>query len=135
MTGQNKVVCAPCKGSYQPGQLLSLIRIFAVHLEGSLQSKVCPCLALESSHKFQFNLLSLWESTLKERICFFGPGCSKLTMSQVNISLKFQTSVSNIRQYFLLKKCKKIMQCKSFSHFSTKNISVFGYKVIKHLRS
>ena len=64
-----------------------------------------------------------------------GPGCSKLTTSLVNVSLKFQTLISNICQYFLLKKCEKLLQCKSFSHFSTKNISVFDYKVLKHLTS
>ena len=64
-----------------------------------------------------------------------GPGCSKLTMSLVNISLKFQTLISNLCQYFLLKKCEKLLQCKSFSHFLTKSMSVFGYKVIKHLTS
>ena len=56
-----------------------------------------------------------------------GPGCSKLTMSLVNVSLKFQTLISNICQYFLLKKCEKLLI------FSTKNISVFGYKVVIHL--
>ena len=68
-----------------------------------------------------------------------GPGCSKLTMSLVNILLKFQMQVSNIYQYFLLffllKKCEKLLQCKSFLHFFNKNISVFVYKVIKHLTS
>ena len=52
------------------------------------------------------------------------PDCSKLTTSLVNGSLKFQTLISEIRQYFLLKNC-----------VSTKNISVFGYKVVKHLAS
>ena len=55
-----------------------------------------------------------------------GPGCSKLTTSLVNEALKFQTLISQIRQYFLLKKCEKLLhlkkcekllQCKSFSHF------------------
>ena len=40
--------------------------------------------------------------------CYPGPGCSKLTMSLVNISLKFQTLISKIHQYFLLKKCEKL---------------------------
>ena len=40
-----------------------------------------------------------------------GPGCSKLTTSLVNVSLKFQTLISQIRQYFLLKKCEKLLQC------------------------
>ena len=54
-----------------------------------------------------------------------GPGCSKLTMSLVNVSLKFQTLISQICPYFLLKKCEKLLQCKSFSHFVNKKISVF----------
>ena len=49
-----------------------------------------------------------------------GPGCSKLTTSLVNVSLKFQTLISQICQYFLLKKCEKLLQCKSFSHFFNK---------------
>ena len=49
-----------------------------------------------------------------------GPGCSKLTTSLVNASLKFQTLISEICQYFLLKKCEKLLQCKSFSHFFNK---------------
>ena len=65
-----------------------------------------------------------------------GPGCSKLTTSLDNVSINFQMVISEIRQYFLLKKCEKRLHCKSFSHFfSTKNISTFGYKVIKHLMS
>ena len=57
-----------------------------------------------------------------------GPGCSKLTTSLVNETLKFQTSISQIGQYFLLKKCEKLI-------FSTKNFSVFGYKAVKRLTS
>ena len=63
----------------------------------------------------------------------FGPGCSKLTTSLVNVSLKFQTLISQIYQYFLLKKCEKLLHYKSLSHCFIKNVSVFGYKVIKHL--
>ena len=48
-----------------------------------------------------------------------GPSCSKLTTSLVIISLKFQTLISQIRQYFLLKKYEKLI-------FSTKNITVFA---------
>ena len=65
-----------------------------------------------------------------------GPGCSKLTTSLVNVSLKFQMLISQKHQYFLLKKCEKLLQCKSFFLiFATKNFSVFGYKVVKHLTS
>ena len=42
-----------------------------------------------------------------------------------NVLLKFQTLIHEIRQYFLLKKC----------HLSTKNFSVFGHEVVKHLTS
>ena len=38
-----------------------------------------------------------------------GPGCSKLTTSLVNVSLKFQMLISQIFQYFLLKKCEKLL--------------------------
>ena len=72
---------------------------------------------------------------LLEPHCNPGPGCSKLTMSLVNVSLKFQTLISQIRQYFLLKKCEKLLQCKSFPHIFNENMSVFGYKVVKHLTS
>ena len=63
------------------------------------------------------------------------PNCSELTTSLVNVFLKFQTLISQICQYFLLKKCEKLLQCKSFSHFFNKNFSVFSYKVVKHLTS
>ena len=66
-----------------------------------------------------------------------GPGCSKLTTSLVNVSLKFQMLISQIHQYFLLKKCEKLLHCtaKASLIFATKHFSVFGYKVIKHLTS
>ena len=76
-------------------------------------------------------------SSRERYFCRPGPGCSKLTTSLVNEMLKFQTSISEICQYFLLKKCEKLLHCnaKASLIFSTKNISVFGYKVIKHLTS
>ena len=58
-----------------------------------------------------------------------GPGCSKLTTSLVNVSLKFQMLISEICQYFLLKKCEKASLI-----FSIKNISIIGYKVVKQLK-
>ena len=63
------------------------------------------------------------------------PVVQNLTTSLVNVSLNFQRLRSEIRQYFLLKKCEKFLHCKSFFHFLTKNISisVFGHKVIKCL--
>ena len=47
-------------------------------------------------------------------------------MPLVNVSLTFQTFISNVRQYFLLKKCEKLLQCKSFFN---KTIGVFSNKV------
>ena len=64
-----------------------------------------------------------------------GPGCSKLMMPLVNVSLKFQMLISEICQYFLLKTCEKLLHCKTSHIFSTKIISVVGYKVVKHLKS
>ena len=55
-----------------------------------------------------------------KKACKAGPGCSKLTTPLVNGSLKFQTLISETCQYFLLKKCEKLLQCKSFSHFVNK---------------
>ena len=62
-----------------------------------------------------------------------GPDCS--TTLLVNETLKFQTIISQICQYFLLKKCEKLLQCKSFSHFFNKKYQRFSYKVVKHLTS
>ena len=49
-----------------------------------------------------------------------GPSCSKLTTSLVNVSLNFQMLISQICHYYLLRKCEKLLQCKSFSHFFNK---------------
>ena len=57
------------------------------------------------------------------------------TNNIVNVSLKFQTLISEICQYFLLENCEKLLHCKSFFIFSAKNFSVFGYKGVKHLTS
>ena len=71
-----------------------------------------------------------------------GPGCSKLTKSLVNETLKFQTAVSQICPYFWLKKCVKPLQCfcgafavQKLLSFFQQNISVFRNKVVKHLTS
>ena len=73
-----------------------------------------------------------------------GPGCSKLTTSLVsklttslvNISLKFQTLISKKCQFFFVEKMGEAFAVqKLFFIFSTENFSVFGYKVVKHLRS
>ena len=79
-------------------------------------------------------------SSLKKFCWFFPalyiPDCVFLMTSLVNVSLNFQKLISQICQYFLLKKCEKLLQCISFSHlFNKKKFSVFGYKVVKHLTS
>ena len=64
---------------------------------------------------------SMWGSTFSfDTMYSKGPSCSKLTTSLVNVSLKFQTLISQISQYFLMKKCEKLLHCKSFSHFYNK---------------
>ena len=65
---------------------------------------------------------------LKSILPFWTP-CLKVTTSLVNVSLKFQSFISQICQYFCRKKFEKLLHCKSFSHFFNKNISVSGYKV------
>ena len=42
--------------------------------------------------------------------CKSGPGHSKLLTSLVNVLLKFQMLISEICKYFMLKKCKTLMQ-------------------------
>ena len=72
------------------------------------------CTCYNSLHK-------LWQAcTISYICCRTGPSFSKLTTSLVNVSLKFQTLISQMYQYFLLKKCEKLLQCKSFSHFFNK---------------
>ena len=61
-------------------------------------------------------------NTFEHIICHFftlstEPGWSKLKTLLVNVSLKFQMLISEMCQYFLLKKCVKLLQSKSFSHF------------------
>ena len=66
------------------------------------------------------NLILCKKNKQKKQKKKSGPGCSKLTTLLVNVSLKFQTLISEICQYFLSKKCEKLLQCKSFSHFFDK---------------
>ena len=79
--------------------------------------------------------LKVYPFTLNSLIWNSGPGCSKLTVLLVNVLLKFLTLIYEIHQYYLLKICEKLLECKSFSHFFNKNISVFGHNVVKHLAS
>ena len=60
-----------------------------------------------------------------------GASCSKLVTSLVNETLKFQTLISQICQYFLLKKCESFCSAKASLIVSTKNFSVFDYKLSK----
>ena len=62
-----------------------------------------------------------------------GPSCSKLTTLLVNDSLKFQTLISQICQYFLLKQCEKLLQLLSF--FQQKISVYLVNEVVKHLTS
>ena len=53
--------------------------------------------------------------------------CSKLTTSIANQTLNFQTLIYQIYQYFLLKKCEKLLQC------SAKASLIFSTKISVHL--
>ena len=55
-------------------------------------------------------------------------------MSLDNVSLKFRMLISEIHQYFFLKKCKKLLQCRARASFIFSN-KIFGYQVVKNLRS
>ena len=57
---------------------------------------------------------------MRKQVSRSGPSCSKLTMSLVNDSLKFQMAILQIHCHFLLKKCENPLQCKGFSHFFNK---------------
>ena len=84
-------------------------------------------------HFNSYELKHLKVSFLRPR-----PGCSKLTTSLVNETLKFQTLISQICQYFLLKKYEKLLQCKSFSHFCNKKhhcIWLLSCKTLNELTS
>ena len=56
---------------------------------------------MESSLRLERFLL---QAGLEHGTARSGPGCSKVTVLFVNVLLKFQTLISNIRQYFLLNK-------------------------------
>ena len=81
------------------------------------------------------NKFSMGQNRCTWENCKSGPCCSKLRTLLDNISLKFQMLKPQICQYFLLKNlnsfctCEKLLQASLI--FSTKNISVFDYKVQK----
>ena len=69
-----------------------------------------------------------------------GAGCSKLTTSLVNVSLKFKTLILQIHCYFLLEKCENLLHifptsAKDSHIFPTKNNSVFDNLVGIYLTS
>ena len=77
-------------------------------------------------HCIEENRKKLQSYKIHQIFFISGSGCSKLTTSLVNVSLKFQTLISKIHPYFYRK--KKLKHCKSFSHFST---NIYVYLVIK----
>ena len=61
---------------------------------------------------------------------------SKQMILLVYKKLKIQTLISKMCQYFLLKKMREAFAVqKPLSFFSANNITVLGYKVVKHLTS
>ena len=45
---------------------------------------------------------------------YTGPGCSKLKMSLFNVTLKFQTLISEICQMFFVEKMREVQKLPSF---------------------
>ena len=75
---------------------------------------------LQYSRHYFFSKTSLLNSLTLIKVNISGAGCSKLTTSLVNVSLRFKTLILQIHCYFLLEKCENLLQCKRFSHFSNK---------------
>ena len=74
-----------------------------------------------------FVLIVLLQKIFKGCINTLGRGCSKLTTSLVNVLFNFQKLISQICQYFLLKKCQKLLQAfalQKLLSFIQKKISV-----------
>ena len=67
------------------------------------------------------------EQTLFTYLKIPGPGCSNLTTSLVKDSLNFQKLISQKCQYFLLKKCEKLLHCKSSAPVFNKKFHFFFF--------
>ena len=61
------------------------------------------------------------------------PGCAKLTTSLVNVSLKFQTLISQICQYFFVEKMREAFAVQKLLSFFRQKISL--YEVIMLLNT
>ena len=71
---------------------------------------LCPdFLCINKEKKSLTGNLNKIFATAKPPLPTPGPGSSELTTLVVNISLKFQTLISQLCQYFLLKKCEKLL--------------------------
>ena len=64
-------------------------------------------------------------SAFKGKFATSGPGCSKLTTSLVNETLKFQTLISQICQYFFVEKMRDAFAVQKLLSFFQHKISVF----------
>ena len=93
--------------------------IFGIHLKKVNILYFLPIM-LQEDEQGTNPLVKVWNFDKVYFLKFWARFYSKLTMSLVNVLLKFQTLISQIRQYFLLKKCEKLLHCKSISHFCNK---------------
>ena len=67
-----------------------------------------------------------------------GPGCSKLTTSLVNVSLKFQTLISQICQYFFVEKMREafaVLLLLSFFQQKYLYVELYIHKTLNQLTS
>ena len=85
------------------------------------------CFIFSSYVRFFLQIYIETNVNISNKINFSGPGCSKLMMSLVNVSLKFQTLISQMI-FFVEKMCEAFALQKLLSFFQQK-ISV--YLVIK----
>ena len=98
--------------------------------QGSLTRDIAVC---PQHYGVECSTVSLCFILQLMKKCISGPGCPELMTSLVNVLLKFQTLISEILQYFLSKKCEKLLQCKSFSHFFNKKFQCIWLLILKHL--
>ena len=107
------------------GLLVRLARCWLINHLGLFDAD-CEVIAVTGVRYLIYTFLHLlfcWSTLCQQS----GPSCWKLTMSLVNVSLKFTSSDTQICWNFLLKKCEKLSQCKSYSNFFSKKYQNIVY--------
>ena len=108
--------------------MISFSEIIMVTFQADLRSSRYCFLKVSIKRSHLLIPVSYFNELLRRMFTPPGPGCSKLTTSLVNFSLKFQMLISEICHHFLLKKCEAFALQKLLLFFQ-QEISV--YLVIK----